>query len=94
MDGTTVTIALAIWNVLLSAIGALIMFNVKAFTEEQKRVEILVNKTREEVARDYATKTDLDKVATHIDLRFNRLDEKLDKVMERVGARRSSDRED
>ena len=39
------------------------MYTVRAYTQcsnEQKRLDILVNKTREEVARDYVTRQEIE----------------------------------
>jgi histidinol phosphatase-like enzyme len=36
------------------------------------------------MAREYVTKSEVDKLTTHIDARFNKLDEKLDKVLNKV----------
>ena len=52
--------------------------------EELNRLAILLNKTREEVARDHVTRREvddrLDKFLTHVDQRFNRLEQKLDDI--------------
>jgi len=74
----------SLWNTLLSLGGALILWNMKQHLSEQKRIEILLNRTREEMAREYVTKSEVDKLTTHIDARFNKLDEKLDRVLNRV----------
>ena len=74
----------SLWNTLLSLGGALILWNMKQHLSEQKRIEILLNRTREEMAREYVTKSEVDKLTTHIDARFNKLDEKLDKVLNKV----------
>ena len=57
------------------------MWTMQNHVKEQKRLEILVNKTREEIAREYVTKAELDRLADHIDKQFDKLDEKLDKVI-------------
>ena len=74
----------SLWNTLLSLGGALILWNMKQHITEQKRLEILLNRTREEMAREYVTKSEVDKLTTHIDARFNKLDEKLDRVLNKV----------
>ena len=74
----------SLWNTLLSFGGALILWNMKQHLTEQKRLEILLNRTREEMAREYVTKSEVDKLTTHIDARFNKLDEKLDRVLNKV----------
>lgn len=50
---------------------------------ELARVTILLNRTREEIARDNVTKAEVEKITEHIDQRFNRLEEKIDRLIER-----------
>jgi len=73
-----------IWNVILTAIVGLMGFMLKDKFEEVNRLGILLNKTREEVARDHITRTevraDMERLLNHVDSRFNRLEEKLDQL--------------
>lgn len=52
--------------------------------DELDRLGILLNKTREEVARDHITRAevraDMEKLLNHVDSRFNRLEVKLDEL--------------
>jgi hypothetical protein len=41
-----------------------------------------LNKTREEIARDNVTKAEVDRITDHIDQRFNRLENKIDQLIE------------
>ena len=50
---------------------------------ELARITILLNRTREEIARDNVTKAEVQKITEHIDQRFNRLEEKIDRLIER-----------
>ena len=50
----------------------------KDINEDIKRVERLVNITREEIARDNVTQAEVDKIVAHIDARFDKLNDKLD----------------
>jgi hypothetical protein len=72
------------WNVALTAALALVGWFAKTMWAEVQRLNILVNRTREEVARDYITKqevhADINRVVTSI----KALDEKLDRLMERL----------
>jgi len=70
-----------IWNSLLSAFSAILMWILKEKSDELKRVEILLNRTREEVARDYATNSEVQRITDHIDQRFNRLEAKIDQLI-------------
>jgi hypothetical protein len=72
---------LMIWNVVLSFISALILMWIKSATDELKRVQILLNRTREEIAKEYVTKADVHGDINRVIQRLDRLDEKLDAFM-------------
>ena len=67
---------------LIAAIGGLGWW-LKAQHSELGRVQILLNKTREEMAKEYVTKTDSSAVMNQIVARFDRIEEKIDRLMER-----------
>jgi hypothetical protein len=73
-----------IWNIILSGIVAVLGFMVKGKFDELDRISILLNKTREEVARDHVTRAEvnqtLDKLAERIDKSIQRLELKLDEM--------------
>jgi uncharacterized membrane protein len=73
-----------IWNIVLTAIVAVLGFVLKSKFEELNRLGILLNKTREEVAREHVTRREVDdrfdKFVSHVDQRFNRLEAKLDEI--------------
>ena len=73
-----------IWNVILTAIVGVMGFVLKEKFDEINRLGILLNRTREEVARDHITRAevraDMERLLTHVDSRFNRLEEKLDEL--------------
>ena len=50
---------------------------------ELKRIDILLNKTREEVARDNVTKAEVERIVEHMDARFNKLEDKIDQLIKR-----------
>ena len=72
---------LMLWNIALSFISALILMWIKATVDEVKRVQILLNRTREEIAKEYITKTDVHSDINRVLQRLDRLDEKLDEFM-------------
>ena len=72
---------LMLWNVALSFISALILMWVKATVDEMKRIQILLNRTREEIAKEYITKNDVHSDINRVLTRLDRLDEKLDAFM-------------
>lgn len=73
-----------IWNIILSAIVTGMGFMLKGKFDELSRLNILLNKTREEVAREHITRKEVDdrieKFVAHVDQRFNRLELKLDEL--------------
>jgi len=72
-----------LWNAILSvAIGA-IGFIIKNLFDEIKRLQILINKTREELPKEYVTKYQLDADINRIFDRLDRLEGKLDKLVEK-----------
>lgn len=72
---------LMLWNVALSFISALIFMWVKATVDEMKRIQILLNRTREEIAKEYITKNDVHSDINRVLIRLDRLEEKLDAYM-------------
>ena len=74
-----------IWSALLSAAVGGLWFFIREKFDELKRIDILLNKTREEIARDYTTNAEVQRITDHIDQRFNRLEEKIDKLIRGAG---------
>lgn len=72
-----------LWSAGLSAAAGLCAWWIKSQAEELRRVQILINKTREELARDYVTKQDNNAAITQIVARFDRIEEKIDRLVER-----------
>ena len=73
---------LMVWNLALSAILGLVSWVLKDKSDELKRVTILLNRTREEVAKEYVTKVEVHADINRVLDRLDRLDEKLDRLME------------
>ena len=67
-----------VWNIVLSAIVALMGFLLKGKFNELDRLSILLNKTREEVARDHITRAEFRAYMQQLIDRFDRLERKLD----------------
>ena len=72
---------LMVWNTVLSFVSALILLWVKTVNDEMKRVQILLNRTREEMPKEYVTKSDLHNDMNRVIQRLDRLDAKLDEFM-------------
>ena len=67
-----------LWNVLLTTFIGLLSWNLREKSAELSRIQILLNKTREEIARDNVTQAEIDKIVAHIDSRFDKLNDKID----------------
>ena len=72
-----------IWSAALSLIMGAVWFFIREKFEELSRLNILLNKTREEIARDYATNAEVQRITDHIDQRFNRLEAKIDQLIQK-----------
>lgn len=70
-------------NICLTAAVGGIGWWLKAQHSEVARLQILVNRTREEMAKEYVTKADSTAVMGQIVARFDRIEEKIDRLMER-----------
>jgi hypothetical protein len=71
-----------VWNIILTAGFGLLSWVLKEKSDELSRVTILLNRTREEVAKEYVTKTEVHADINRVLDRLDRLDEKLDRLME------------
>jgi len=67
---------------LTAAIGGLGWW-LKSQHDELGRVRILLNRTREELAKEYVSKVENNTVMDRVMDRFDRLEEKIDRLMER-----------
>jgi hypothetical protein len=67
-----------LWNAVLSAIVAVMGFLLKGKFDELDRLSILLNRTREEVARDHITRTEFRADMNQLLDRFDRLERKID----------------
>ena len=70
------------WNIFITLVLAPVLYSIKSNTPENKRLDILLNKTREEIAREYVTKNEVkDDMGILMD-RIDKIGEKLDKLFE------------
>lgn len=73
-----------IWNLFLTLVIAPVGLIVRNVMSEQKRIDILLNKTREEIARDYLTRDQIEKDFQRLFDTINRIDEKLDRLQSKT----------
>lgn len=69
-----------VWNIILTAIVALLGYVMKEKFAELTRLGILLNRTREEVARDHITRSEFRADVQQLLDRFDRIEAKLDKM--------------
>ena len=69
-----------VWSLALSFVSALGLFLIKATTDEIKRLQVLINRTREEVARDHVTRQEFRADMQILLDRFDRLENKIDSL--------------
>jgi hypothetical protein len=73
-----------LWSLGLSAALGLIGWVLKNHVEEVKRLQILLNRTREEVARDYVTRADVHADINRVLARIDAMDSKIDNILQRL----------
>jgi len=69
-----------LWNAGLTAIVTVMGFFLKGKFEELDRLGILLNRTREEVARDHITRSEFRADMQQLLDRFDRIERKLDNL--------------
>jgi hypothetical protein len=67
-----------VWNIILSAVVALMGFFLRGRMDELERLGILLNKTREEIAREHITRAEMNAVVERLGDRFDRAIERLE----------------
>jgi hypothetical protein len=80
-----------VWNMVLPGLVAVLGFVVKEKFAELQRLGILLNKTREEVARDHVTRAEVRADAQVLLDRLDRLEQKIDRIATNImtGERRA-----
>ena len=72
-----------IWSSVLTAAISLLAWTFKSKSDEIVRLQVLLNRTREEIAKEYVTKAEVHADINRIIDRLEALDAKLDRLMER-----------
>lgn len=81
-----------VWNGLLTFAFGLLGWILRNYVEELRRVTILLNRTREEIAKEYVTKGEVHADINRVMNRLEALDGKLDRLLEsRANGRRHDD---
>ena len=71
-----------LWNALLSVLVAIVGCVIREKSAELQRIQILLNRTREEIAKEYVTKSEVHADINRVLDRLDRLDAKIDRLME------------
>lgn len=78
-----------LWNTVLSVLLALVGWVLREKSNELSRITILLNRTREEVAKEYVTKVEVHADINRVMTRLEVLDAKLDRLIEGYHSDRS-----
>lgn len=78
--------ATLLWNTLLTVLLGVVAFFMAAKFRELDRLSILLNRTREEVARDHITRSEFRQDMKELIERFDRLEAKIDNLKGRTHA--------
>ncbi len=76
--------ATMLWNLLLSVVAGAMVWWIRGVNTRIEETRVLVSRTREEMAREYALKDDVERDLRKIMDRFDRLETKLDNLLERM----------
>ena len=70
------------WNALLSLIVAPLTIIIIAQVREIRRIDILLNRTREELGKEYVTRQEVDNVMDRVMEAISKLSQKVDRLIE------------
>jgi predicted Holliday junction resolvase-like endonuclease len=76
------TIAIAAWSGLLTVFISVLGYIVNEKFSKIKELDDKLNTTRVEVAREHITREEVTRITDHIDARFNRLESKIDQLIQ------------
>ena len=71
-----------LWNIFLTLVVAPLLYSIRQNTAEIKRLDILLNKTREEMAKEYVTKQEVKDDMARVFDTLDKIEEKLDNLFE------------
>tara|TARA_Y100000592_G_scaffold41031_1_gene64978 strand:- start:512 stop:751 length:240 start_codon:yes stop_codon:yes gene_type:complete len=70
-----------VWNIFVTLVFAPIIYQIRRNEAELKRQDILLNKTREEIAKEYVTKSSFNLEFERVLDKLDKLDAKIDKLI-------------
>ena len=71
-----------LWNIILSAGLGIMSWFAKTMWSEQQRLSILLNRTREEIAKEYVTKAEVHADINRVMYRLDEVDDKIERLIE------------
>ena len=71
-----------VWNLLLTGGVGILGYLLREKSAELTRIQILLNRTREEIAKEYVTKSEVHADINRVLDRLDRLESKLDRFIE------------
>lgn len=76
-----------VWNLLLTGGIGIVGYILREKSQELTRIQILLNRTREEIAKEYVTKDEVHADINRVVDRLDRMELKLDRFMETYRAK-------
>ena len=73
----------ALWNLLLTVLLGVVAFFMASKFKELDRISILLNRTREEIARDHITRAEFREDIKALFERFDAIEKKIDTLRDR-----------
>ena len=71
-----------VWNVVLTLVVGPVLYAIRSNTLELKRLDILINKTREEMAKEYISRDTFEYDMAKVMKVLEKLEQKLDRLFE------------
>lgn len=71
-----------LWSLGLSTVLGLVSWILKGHSDEVRRLQVLLNRTREEVAKEYVTKVEVHGDFNRVITRIDNLDQKIDRILQ------------
>ena len=71
-----------VWNIIVTLVVAPLVWSIRQNMEELKRQGVLLNRTREEMAKHYVTKSELNNNIDRMMRVLSKLETKIDKLVE------------
>ena len=71
-----------VWNIVLTLVVAPVMYAIRSNALELKRLDILINKTREEIAKEYISRDTFEYDMGKLMKVLEKLEQKIDRLFE------------